>query len=96
MVVRVEEAEIDEMWSFVQSKQNQRWLWHAIDHQSGQILAYVLASHEDTALMQLKRLLAPFSITHFYTDGWGAYQRLLKNAVIQSAKPTLRKSNASI
>ena len=48
------------------------------DHQSGQILAYVLASHEDTALMQLKRLLAPFFITHFYTDGWGAYQRLLE------------------
>lgn len=28
MVVRVEEAEMDEMWSFVHSKQNQRWLWH--------------------------------------------------------------------
>ncbi len=41
MVVRVEEAEMDEMWSFVQSKQNQRWLWHAIDHRTGQVLAYV-------------------------------------------------------
>lgn len=26
------EAELDEMWSFVQSKSQQRWLWHAIDH----------------------------------------------------------------
>jgi insertion element IS1 protein InsB len=25
MVVRVEEAEMDEMWSFVQSKKQQRW-----------------------------------------------------------------------
>jgi insertion element IS1 protein InsB len=23
-------AEVDEMWSFVGSKRQQRWLWHAI------------------------------------------------------------------
>ena len=34
------EAELDEMGSFVQSKQQQRWLWHAIDHNSGAVLAY--------------------------------------------------------
>jgi hypothetical protein len=36
------EAEADEMWSFVQSKQQQRWLWHAIDHETREIFAYVL------------------------------------------------------
>ena len=35
----VEEAELDEMWSFVNSKRNPRWLWHAIDCRSGQVLA---------------------------------------------------------
>jgi IS1 transposase len=40
VVQQVEEAELDEMWSFVGSKKYQRWLWHAIDHQTGQILAY--------------------------------------------------------
>lgn len=77
MVVRVEEAELDEMWSYVQSKKHQRWLWHAIDHRTGKVLAYVLATHEDAALKQLQHLLAPFSITRFYTDSWGAYLRLL-------------------
>lgn len=77
MVVRVEEAELDEMWSFVKSKQQQRWLWHAIDHRSGQVLAYVLAPHEDAALVQLQQLLAPFGIEQFYTDAWGPYLRLL-------------------
>jgi insertion element IS1 protein InsB len=33
------EAEADEMWSFVKRKQNQRWLWHAMDHHSGKVLA---------------------------------------------------------
>jgi insertion element IS1 protein InsB len=41
MVVRVEEAEMDEMWSFVQSKKQQRWLWHAIADRTGAVLAYV-------------------------------------------------------
>jgi len=36
-----EEAELDEMWSYVGNKENQRWLWHAIDHHSGEVLAYV-------------------------------------------------------
>lgn len=68
---------MDEMWSFVQSKQHQRWLWHAIDHQTGKVLADVLASHEDAALKQLHTLLAPFSMGRFYTDSWGAYLRWL-------------------
>ncbi len=78
-VYRVEnpEAELDEMWSFVQSKLQQRWLWHAIDHATGTVLAYVLAPHHDEAFLQLKALLTPFKITHFYTDGWGAYERHL-------------------
>jgi insertion element IS1 protein InsB len=28
-------AELDEMWSYVRSKANPRWLWHAIDHHTG-------------------------------------------------------------
>lgn len=76
MVVRVE-VEMDEMWSFVQSKKQQRWLWHAIDHQAGAVLAYVLAPHEDALLKQLQQLLAPFAIGRFYTDSWRAYLRLL-------------------
>ena len=71
------EVEADEMWSFVQSKKHQRWLWHAIDHSTGEILAYILASHEDEAFVRLKALLAPFGISQFYTDGWGAYERHL-------------------
>jgi IS1 family transposase len=78
IVQRVEEAELDEMWSFVGSKKYQRWLWHAIDHKTGQILAYVLADHKDDAFKQLQRLLEPFGIQHYYSDGWGAYLRRLE------------------
>jgi insertion element IS1 protein InsB len=68
-------SERDEMWSFVRSKANPGWLWHAIDHHTGQVLAYVFGTREDETFLQLQELLAPFGITHFYTDGWGAYRR---------------------
>src|SRR6266851_4581395 len=72
---QVDAAEMDEMWSFVGSKSQQRWLWHAIDHHTGQVLAYVFGTREDHVFLELQALLKPFGITRFYTDGWGAYRR---------------------
>lgn len=77
LLQRVDEAEMDEMWSFVGKKKQERWLWHAIDPESGKVLAYVLADHTDAALKSLMELLMPFGIQQFYTDGWGGYARLL-------------------
>ena len=74
---KVEDAELDEMWSYVGSKENQRWLWHAIDHATGKVLAYVFGSRKDVVFLKLKELLEPFGITRFYTDDWGAYDRHL-------------------
>ena len=75
----VEEAELDEMWSFVGKKANQRWLWHAIDHISGEILAYTFGSRKDSVFETLQSLLKPFGIKRFYSDDWGAYTRKIKN-----------------
>jgi insertion element IS1 protein InsB len=77
MIRRVDEAEVDEMWSFVGKKQEQRWLWHAIDHRTGEVLAYVFGRRQDEVFLRLKALLEPFRITRFHTDYWGAYRRHL-------------------
>ena len=53
----VEESELDEMWSYVSKKSNPRWLWHAIDRRTGQVLAYVSGRRKDEVFLQLKRLL---------------------------------------
>jgi len=74
---KVREAELDERWSCVGGKKQPRWLWEALDHQTGRILAYVFGHREDQALLALKVLLAPLGLRRFYTDGWGAYRRHL-------------------
>ena len=65
------------MWSLVGTKNTPRWLWHALDHRSGTVLAYVFGTRQDQAFLDLKALLEPFGIRRYYTDGWGAYQRHL-------------------
>jgi insertion element IS1 protein InsB len=77
VIQRVNGAEVDEMWSYVGQKQAQRWLWHAIDHHTGKVLAYVFGRRQDTVFLKLKALLDPFGITCFHTDHWGTYTRHL-------------------
>ena len=49
-------AALDEMWSFVARKTNPRWLWHAIDHHTGKVLASVFGRRQDTVFVQRKAL----------------------------------------
>jgi insertion element IS1 protein InsB len=80
VIRRVAAAEVDEMWSYVSKEKAPRWLWHAIDHNSGAVLAYVFGRRKDGVLQELKTLLQPFGIKRFYTDHWGAYARQLESA----------------
>ena len=44
------------------------------DHETGEVLAYVLGRHQDSVLLN-EKLLEPFGVRHFFTDGWGGYER---------------------
>ena len=91
MLARVEEAETDEMWSFVGKKAAPRWLWQALDHRTGTVLACVFGRRE--AFLELKALLEPFGIRRFFTDGWGAYRRHLDPAEQANALPNNWSAN---
>ncbi len=77
--------EIDEAWSFVRCKAQQRWLWTVMCRRTRQIIAYVIGDHSDETCKQLwKRLPADYRRCHSYSDFWGAYQRVLPSATHQS------------
>jgi len=91
VISRISEAEADEMWSFVKSKANQRWLWHAIDHKTGKILAYTFGKRSDEVFLELRGLLEPFGIKKFYTDGLGAYMRNITHSNHEVGKKNTQK-----
>src|SRR4030095_3930660 len=78
---RAGEAEVDERWSFVGHKGTPRWLWHAIDHHTGKVLAYVFGRRTDEVFLPLKALLKPCGLTRYSTDAWGASTRHLDSAL---------------
>lgn len=84
-------VEMDEMWSYVKKKGNQHWIWYAIDHESGKVLAYVFGKRKDEAFLRLKELLEPFGISRHFTDDWGAYKRNLEKEKHSTGKKNTQK-----
>ena len=74
---RVADVELDEMWSFVEKKKNQCWLWLAYSPKHRQILAFSLGRRTDESLRNLLLKLSAAQITRFYTDNWESYQNLI-------------------
>ncbi|EGW21481.1 IS1 transposase [Methylobacter tundripaludum SV96] len=86
-----EAAEMDEQWSFVGNKSNQRRLWYAVDHATNIVRAYVFGKRTDEVFKELKALLEPFGISRYYTDDWGAYERHLEADKHQVGKRNTQK-----
>jgi len=74
---RVADVELDEMWSFVEKKKNQCWLWLAYSPKERQMLAFSLGRRTDQSLRDLLGKLSAVQITRFYTDNWESYQNLI-------------------
>lgn len=70
-------AEMDEFWSFVGKKSNQRWTWYAIEKQTGIIISWHNGKRTDEDLMQLLKQMKNIPINKYYTDDWCAYSRLI-------------------
>jgi insertion element IS1 protein InsB len=68
-------SELDERGAYVAKQAKQRWLWYAIDHHTGKVLAYVAGRRKAEVFLRLQAMWEPFGITRYYTDGWGAYDR---------------------
>lgn len=73
-------CEMDQQWSFVKSKKNQRWLWYAWSPQLKQILAYHLGSRTHKSAQQLLSRLKDLPIAVYCTDNFSAYRRLLPSS----------------
>ena len=77
---------MDEFWSYVGAKSNQRWTWYAIDKQSGCILAWHNGKRQDEDFLVLWESLQVFDIDKYYTDDWGSYSKYIPSQKHQTGK----------
>jgi len=86
--VRIKRAESDEFWSFVGKKSEPRWTWYLIDHDSGEVIAFVLGRRTDATFRRLLKLLKEnrIRVKLWFCDDWGAYPRCLSTKKIMVGK----------
>jgi insertion element IS1 protein InsB len=53
---------MDEMWSVYHDKKHQMWLWWAIDHEKGEVIAFWFGTRGHENLDKLLELLTPLNL----------------------------------
>jgi IS1 family transposase/transposase-like protein len=88
--------ELDEVWSFVLKKENQRWIWVALCRRTRQIVAYFIGDHSETSCLHLwRRIPRPYTRCHSFSDFWDAYQRVFATDRHQSVGKDSGQTNHS-
>ena len=79
--------EIDELWSFVLGKDQQRWVWIALCRRTRQIVAFYMGQRAAPSAQQLEqRIPYPYTLCPMYTDHYSVYHGVLPEH-LHRAKP---------
>jgi IS1 family transposase len=77
--------ELDELWSFVSSKDNQRWVWIALCRRTRQIVAFFVGDRSEASCRQLwERLPEAYRRCRTFSDFWDTYQKVFATGKHQS------------
>ncbi len=73
-----EVLELDELWSFVRTKKNKRWVWLALCRRTRQVVAYAIGDRsEATCRLLWSRVPPAYRRGLLYSDFWESYQAVL-------------------
>jgi len=70
-------VEMDEFWSYVSNKKNQRWTWYAIEKQTGIIISWHNGKRTNQDLKILLSQVGEIPIKKYFTDHLEFYRTLL-------------------
>jgi insertion element IS1 protein InsB len=71
--------ELDELWSFVFSKDQQQWIWIALCRRTRQIVAFFIGDRSEASCQELwKQIPKSYQACHTYSDFWQAYEAVFK------------------
>lgn len=69
--------ELDELWSFVGSKAQERWLWLALCRRTRQVVAYWIGDRSETGALQLwRRIPRDYVRCASFSDRWQPYAHI--------------------
>jgi len=72
--------ELDELWSFVFRKDNQRWVWVALCRRTRQVVAYYIGDRSEKSCLELwKRVPKKYKACKTFSDFWKTYDVVFEN-----------------
>jgi insertion element IS1 protein InsB len=79
IVIQTLECEADELWSFVDNKNNKQWVWLAMDTNTRQIIAFHVGDRSRESAKKLWANIPEAYRTHaiFYTDQYESYEGVI-------------------
>ena len=84
---------MDEQWGRVYCKGTPCWLWHAINHDTGDIVAFVIGPRKHRMLKLLWEILLSLNIeiTDVYSDDNFAYHKIVPKNILKTGKRNTQK-----
>lgn len=73
--------EMDEIWTFIENKNNVTWITYAIERKSKSIVGFVLGSKTKENIRSLVNELILSAPKYIYTDGLNIYPELIPKAI---------------
>jgi len=69
--------EMDEIWSFVQKKEQTQWTWTAMCRRTRQIVAFVIGDRSKATCLRLwEAIPEEYKYCHTFSDFWPAYRHI--------------------
>lgn len=95
------ESEVDEMWSFVGSKENKQWIWIAMDANSRQIITFHVGDRSRESARNLWNSIPEHyrEKAVFYTDDWDSYNEVIpsdRHRVVKGKGNHIERFNCTI
>ena len=75
----------DEMWHYLKQKRRTRWIWKALDRDTGQLLDWACGRRDKATLKKLVDRLLPWDVKGYGTDKWATYASVIpQDTLVQS------------
>lgn len=78
--------ELDEMWHSLKTKRRKRWIWKALDPETGDLLDWECGRRAKTTLKQMVDRLAQWDVQLYGTDTWATYASVIPQDKLAQSK----------
>ena len=77
--IKMIDNELDELWSFVQNKDNVKYVWIAMHRESRQIIAFEVGDRSGATALKLWQKIPDYIKKYglFHTDDWDSYKTVI-------------------